>query len=406
MNSDSNGQKLWGGILLVAGTTIGAAMLAQPVVTGLAGYLPTLVLFSVFWLFMTFTAFLILEVNLWVGAGANIISMAHHTLGRWGEVVSWCAYLFLLYMLTTAYLAGCGPILIDFIAMMTGIHLPYWVAVVPILLLFGAVIFRGTSSVDHLNRIMMVGLAIAYVLMLVFLVPSIDPGRLQFVNWNAFYLTIGLGATSFGFHIVIPTLTTYMQGNVHLMRRAILIGSLIPLGVYLFWETAALGILPLEGPNGILEGFDRGSNGAQMLSAYLNHPFLSVFARLFAFFAILTSFLGVTLSLSDFLSDGLRIPHTSWGKFVVCLLTFIPPLLFTLTDARAFLNALDFAGAFGVMLLLGLLPILMVWTGRYRQNRRGVFVTPGGKGALMLALIFALGILLFETIDKVFEVMQ
>ncbi|MCB1118873.1 MAG: tyrosine transporter [Chlamydiia bacterium] len=401
MKSESKRQKLWGGILLVAGTTIGAGMLAQPVVMGMVGYVPTLCLFTLFWLFMTFTAFLILEANLWVGKGANLISMAHATLGKWGEIVSWCAYLFLLYMLTTAYLAGCGPILIAFIAMLTGIHLPLWGAIAPVLLLFGFVVFRGTSSVDHLNRVMMGGLAFAYVLLLAYLLPVIEVEQLQFADWGSLYLTIGLVATSFGFHIVIPTLTEYLEGDVQLMRRAIWIGSLIPLGVYLLWETAALGILPLEGSDGILEGFRQGSNGAQMLATFLGHPLFSVFARLFAFFAILTSFLGVTLSLSDFLTDGLKIPHTAKGKLLVCLLTFIPPLIFVLTDARAFLNALDYAGSFGVMLLLGWIPIMMVWSGRYRQNRQGAFVTPGGKGALVLAKIFALGVLLFVTVDKV-----
>ena len=57
--------KTLGAILLVSGTTIGAAMLALPVVTGLAGFIPTALLFILFWAFMLFTAFLILEVNLW-----------------------------------------------------------------------------------------------------------------------------------------------------------------------------------------------------------------------------------------------------------------------------------------------------------------------------------------------------
>ena len=53
--------RLIGGILLVAGTTIGAGMLALPVVTGFVGFWPSLALFFVYWLYMTFTAFLMFE---------------------------------------------------------------------------------------------------------------------------------------------------------------------------------------------------------------------------------------------------------------------------------------------------------------------------------------------------------
>ena len=86
--------KIIGGVLLVAGTTIGAGMLALPVVTGLAGFYPSVALFLAYWLFLTFTAFLMLEVSLWLPPQANLISMARHTLGRWGEAVSWALYSF------------------------------------------------------------------------------------------------------------------------------------------------------------------------------------------------------------------------------------------------------------------------------------------------------------------------
>lgn len=91
MNQSS---RVFGGILLVSGTTIGAGMLALPVCTGLAGFFPSLVLFILYWIFMTYTAFLFLEVNLWMGRSANIISMAKRTLGRWAQIASWIVYLF------------------------------------------------------------------------------------------------------------------------------------------------------------------------------------------------------------------------------------------------------------------------------------------------------------------------
>lgn len=162
----------------------------------------------------------------------------------------------------------------------------------------------------------------------------------------------------------------------------------------------ALGIIPLQGHLGLAEGFERGLDGATLLGMYLNKIELRLLARFFSFFAIITSFLGVSLSLRDFLADGLKIQKTPKGRFILYLMTFVPPLIIILIDPRAFLNALDYAGAFGVVILLGLMPILMVWRGRYYQHRTGVFKAPGGRLALILAFIISIIIVGFEIIEK------
>jgi tyrosine-specific transport protein len=392
--------RLVGGILLVSGTTIGAGMLALPVVTGLAGLLPTLVLFITYWSYMTFTALLLLEVNLWMGGNVNLITMARRTLGRWGEIVSWITYLFLLYLLTSAYLAGGGPILNEFIRTFSGISLPNWAGPLPLFILFGIFIYKGTKSVDYANRYLMAGLVLAYLAMVVFLFPRIEISLLKHVNWDASLLGVSLIATSFGFHIIIPTLTTYLNRDFKLLKKAILIGSFIPLIVYVVWEIITLGIIPLEGPSGILQGYERGNNGVFLLSTILGNSWISLISQFFSFFAIVTSFLGVTLSLSDFLTDGLHIKKTSGGRLLSFILTFLPPLIFIYTYPRAFLSALEFAGAFGVVILLGLLPTLMVWSGRYRKKYDAEFRVPGGKISLIISGIFSLVVIAIEVANK------
>lgn len=392
--------RLIGGILLVSGTTIGAGMLALPVVTGFAGFWPSMVLFLIYWLYMTFTAFLMLEVNLWMEEHTNLITMAKRTLGRGGQVISWLIYLFLLYTLTTAYLAGGGPIFIEAFETMTGWHLPSWMNPFPLLVLFGFFVYQGTRSVDYVNRLLMLGLAISYVLMVIFLAPHVQSSLLKYANWNAWWIAVSIVSTSFGFHIIIPTLTDYLHRDVKQLRMVLIIGSLIPLCVYISWELLTIGIIPLRGPVSLAEGFQKGMDGATILGTYLGKTELSLLARLFSLFAIVTSFLGVSLSLRDFLADGLRIQKTPKGRFILYLLTFLPPLIITLIDPRAFLNALEYAGAFGVVTLLGLLPVLMVWRGRYVQQRVGEFRTPGGQWALALAFLISISVIGLEIANK------
>lgn len=395
--------KLFGGILLVSGTTIGAAMLALPVATGFAGFIPALVLFFCYWIYFTYTALLMLEVNLWMGDRANLITMANRTIGRWGELFSWLIYLFLLYALTTAYIAGSGSIMLTFIEGVAGYEAPQWFGPFPLILLFGYFVYRGTGHVDYINRLFMLGLGITFLLMLVLLIPSVDMEKLSYQNWSMSWIGVSVAATSFGYHIIIPSLTTYFHSDVKQLRRAIIIGSLFPLLGYTLWNCLSLGILPVTGAVSITEGFSTGENGASLLAEYLQRPVVGLVASFFAFFAIVTSFLGVSLSLTDFLADGFRIKSSGKGRLLVCILTFIPPLAFTLTDPRAFLSALEAAGAFGVVTLLGFMPALMVWFGRYHCgfSQSHHFRVPGGRVSLILVMTIALAVLLLELSVKI-----
>ncbi|MCE5319308.1 MAG: tyrosine transporter [Parachlamydia sp.] len=393
--------KVLGGVLLVSGTTIGAGMLALPVATGLGGFYPSLALLFTYWLFLTFTAFLMLEVALWLPPHANLITMARQTLGRWGEFLSWFVYLYLLYALLTAYLAGGGAILLDLIDTVSQYILPLWAGPLLVMGIFSLFVYKGHGPVDRINRILMGCLVIAYLIIVGVLAPHVEGALIKRSNWSAILLGSSVVATSFGFHIIIPSLVVYLDRNVASLRWAILIGSLIPLLVYIVWELIALGILPLGGKDGLISGYETGANGATLLADYLNRPSVSWIARFFSLFAIVTSFLGVSLSLNDFLADGFKIKKTRPGRILLYAMTFFPPLVIALSDPRAFLSALEYAGAFGVVLLLGLLPALMVWRGRYHLAFPSTFRVPGGKIGLLLAMVFSVTAIGIEVFLKV-----
>lgn len=392
--------KLTGGILLISGTTIGAGMLALPVVTGLAGFFPSLLLFIFYWIFMTFTAFLMLEANLWMDPGTHLIRTVKKTLGRGAALFSSIIYLFLLYALTTAYMAGSGSIFGNFFYSITHTHFPQWASSLPLLFFFGFFVFRGTASVDYINRYLMIGLVATFILMALLLGPYIDSHLLEYSDWSLLHISVAIVSTSFGFQIIIPTLTHYLDRDAAQCRKAIFIGSALPLVVYIIWELLTLGIIPVNGSDGIVEGYKKGMDAASILSASMGYSTLSLTARLFSLFAIITSFLGVSLSLFDALAEGLHIHKTPRGKILLYFLCFLPPLVITWLDPRAFLNALEFAGAFGVIILLAIIPILMVWKGRYYQHRTSEYETPGGKIALGFALFVSLAVIIIEIMNK------
>src|SRR5688572_549252 len=87
------------GILLVGGTAIGAGMLALPVATGMAGFVPAIAVNLLCWLAMMATGLLLMEATLWMEQGANLLSMADRFMGRIGKYIVGVFFVFLYYCL-------------------------------------------------------------------------------------------------------------------------------------------------------------------------------------------------------------------------------------------------------------------------------------------------------------------
>lgn len=373
-----------GGIFLVAGTTIGAGMLALPVMTSFVGFFPSICIFLVCYLVMLATAYFFLDVNLAVEGEPNLISMAQKTLGGWGKGVSWVFYLLLLYSLTAAYISASAPLFISAVKGLTGWVMPEWLAPFSLPVIFGFFVYLGTLGVDMINRILMVGLAISYVILVGVLPKYIEGEQLLHVDWNPLFIALPVIITSFGYHIIIPSLTTYMGHDKKKLQWILLWGSLLPFVIYIIWQVLILGVVPLQGEYGLVEAWKKGRSATAPLTHIIQQKWIATGAHFFSFFAIVTSFLGVTLSLSDFLTDGFKIKKTWEGRLFACLLTFVPPLLFVFTYQRGFFIALDYAGAFVAVLLI-FLPAMMAW----KLKDHKFYQSFPGKVLLSCVILFA-----------------
>ena len=159
--------------------------------------------------------------------------------------------------------------------------------------------------------------------------------------------------TSFGYHVVLPSVAEYIQYNRRRLYSAIIVGSFMTLLVYLVWQFLVIGTIPVVGAGGLEEAFEKALPVTFCLERF-GHPSIDIIAALFSFFAIATSFLGVGLSLVDFLKDGLS--KRNYGGLAPALfLALVPPALFWITYPRAFIIALNYAGWF-VLLLLVVIP--------------------------------------------------
>jgi tyrosine-specific transport protein len=388
--------RCFGGILLVSGTTIGAGMLALPVATAFGGFFSSCLIFLLCWILMLATSFFFLEVNLSMRGDSNLVSMTGKTLGIWGKVVSWGFYLFLLYALLVAYIAGCSPFFEKIFANTFHVVFPKWF--VPFILpaLFGGFVYLGTKGVDALNRIFMMGLIGSYVLLIGGCPPFIETSRLFRFDFAASFWALPIIITAFGYHVIIPTLVTYMHRDVKKLRFTLLVGSGIPLVIYLFWQWIVLGSVPFTA---LLESWKQGNPATIPLALAIPVRWIGVGAQFFSFFAIITSFLGISLSLSDFLADGLRIKKTKKGRLFAVCLTFIPPILFTFTYSKSFYVALEYAGIF-VAVLLGIIPSLMILKLHKGCKGHSFYCSKKGKFLVYFVIFIFIFIILMNILQK------
>ncbi len=383
-----------GGTLLIAGTTIGVGMLALPVATGPSGFIPSITIYLACWLFMLCTGLLMLEVCLWMPKDSNLITMAQKLLGNVGKNICWVIYLFLFITVMIAHIVGGGGILSE----ISGGRLTPGIATIIYVLLFSPVVYLGTHSVDRLNLALMAGVILSYFLFIYSSYNHVTFSLLTYSNWPKAWLAIPILFTAFTYQVIIPTLVTYMEANVKKVRMAIIFGTTIPLLVYLIWEALILGIVPVDGPNGLIETGKKGQNAIMPLKHMLNNTDLFAVGKSFAFFTMTTSYIALALAYLDFLADGLKIKKKGLRKIALCFAIFLPPTLISLTYPDIFMLALEYAGGFACSILFGIFPPIMAWVGRYhkkyafKQNRQ-LF---GGKPMLALLIFFVVAELSLE----------
>ena len=388
-----------GGALLIAGTTIGVGMLALPVATGPAGFFPSVAVYLLCWLFMLCTGFALVEVCLWMPKETSFISMATKIFGTPGKIVFWFMYLFLFVAVMIAHVAGGADSFKDIL----GINLPNWVYAVIYTGVIAPSVYLGAKTVDRINMVLISGVIISYLAFIYVSVGAVDVKLLSYAKWNKVWFAVPVLFTAFTYQVIIPSLMNYMNQNVRNVRLSIFFGSLIPLVIYLMWEFLILGIVPVEGPNGLIEAGTLGQNAITPLKQFLSNPLIFDIGKYFAFFALTTTFIPFALAFDDFLADGLKWHKKGSKRLILCLLVFGTPLIIALKYPQIFLVALSYAGGISCAFLFGLMPPLMVWVGRYvLKLPRNEGRLLGGKALLSVLIAFSFCILAGQVIDLFF----
>ncbi len=356
--------RLFGSVFLMLGTSIGAAMLALPVVTATHSFAVTLTVLITCWILMSAGAWALMQVCFKMPVGANLISMSEKTLGHAVKCLTWIIYLLLLYALICAYLTGCRDVL-ESVLSLYGYSIGNHLAAILVTFVLGLIVYKGIASVDWLNRLLMSAKLLSCLAVLLFIMPHAQWQHLSGgLSATPTTSTIMVVITAFGFAIIVPSLYAYLQQNKRQIRLALFWGSFIPLLLYIAWIAVVQACVPRLGASGLHAMAHSAHTTSSLMTALLHISHTAIIKRfsvVFIALSSLTGILSVSVCLYDFLRDGLRQSFFVQHKYVLLLLMYLPPLLILLLMPGLFVSLLTLAGAFCVYILIAL-PIAMWWS--------------------------------------------
>ena len=328
--------------------------------------------------------------------------MVSLTIGNKFKYFVWVIYILFLYSLMASYSSG-GIVIIKYIFNLFFLLDNKLLFSLFFFFPFIIAIILGVKFINYLNNFLIFFLIFFY-FFLFYKIFNKSEFLFESFNFNKkfIFFSIPLMVTSFGFHLIIPTLKSFLNSNIIKLKLSIFFGGFMSFIIYISWEFIILGIIPVNGDNGLLQIFKNLNNPVEDLIYILskidhNITFLVMF---FSFFALTSSFIGVSVGVYDFWADGLSISKFKFlNKLILILLTFFFPFLFSFFFPGGFLFALNYASIFAAFLLI-ILPALMVWYGRYIKKLKSNYKSYCKKLCLFITILFGFCIIFLEILNQ------
>ncbi|AKN87856.1 amino acid permease [Francisella orientalis] len=352
MNSKSIGS-----VFLIIGTTIGAGMLSLPLIVASCGFTMAIILLVLSWSVMYVTAIKLLRVCAEYPLGVNFMTMMQSQVSRGYLLFFSIIYLLLLYSLMSAYTTQGSSLVATLGSIDSSSKSGVALSAILFTLILGALMFSYRVS-DYANRLFVilkfVFFAVAVVIMLFYINTSyLSRAPLSF---SAFIFAWPTLLPSLGFHNIIPVIYEYQKGDIKGLKKSILIGSLSVLIIYMIWILLALALIPQQGLHSYQTLFSSSNNTPMGFASEIRHfsksAFLEAGLNVFMHIAIITSFIGVGISLMHYIRDLFSRYNRQIGNIILGLICFVPPLVFTVFYPRRFILALQYAAIFAVIIFV------------------------------------------------------
>ncbi len=330
-------------ITTLIGTIIGAGILGIPYVVAKAGVLYGLLLIILFGCAFLFLNLALGEVVLRTKGLHQLPGYAEKYLGSVGKKIMMLTMPITIYGALTAYLIGEGEIGTTLLS-----FAPAWVWSLVLFVVASYVVARGIKTMSRIEFILIILFLVVTVVLAFFSFRSFD--ATHFTSINPLFLALPYGVILFSYlgAAAIPEIHEELKGKEYFLKKAIIIGSLVPIVVYLLFTVAIIGIVGVEEFE-LLEPNHRIATIA--LSVYAT-PALGVLANLLAILSMFTSFLTLGTALVQMYTQDLHL-----SKNLALILTLSIPAVLAFSGFTTFITILGLTGALaggfeGILILL------------------------------------------------------
>ncbi len=232
-------KKFWATVFTLTGTMIGAGILGLPYVFAQSGFIVGL-----FWLLalgsiIIFVNLTLGEITLRTKGKHQLTGYAHKYLGEWGKYTMFFALIFGIYSALLAYLIGEGE---SISRILPGNINPLFVAL-SFWIVMTLLLKRGLRSLKRFETWGVVGMMLIIVGIFIKFSPLIKISNLTTLSQTNFTAPIGIVIFSLLGFIAIPELRKEIAGQEKLFKKAIIIGSTIPIFLYIIFTSVFVGVL-------------------------------------------------------------------------------------------------------------------------------------------------------------------
>ena len=389
---------LLGGAMIIAGTAIGAGMLANPTSTAGVWFIGSILALIYTWFCMTTSGLMILEANLHYPTGSSFDTVVKDLLGKGWNAINGLSVAFVLYILTYAYITSGGGItqhLLNqtFSSPESAVEIGRTPGSLIFCVVLAAFVWLSTKAVDRFTTILIGGMVIAFFLSTASLLGSVKSevlfntiaeGDQQYLPYLLTALPVCL--VSFGFHGNVPSLVKYYNRDGKRVMKSIFIGTGLALVIYILWQFSIQGNLPRTEFAPVIEKGGDVSALLEALHKYIETDYIAVILNFFAYMAIASSFLGVTLGLFDYIADLLKFDDSLAGRTKTTLVTFLPPLLLSLQFPYGFVIAIGYAGL-AATIWAAIVPALLARASR-QKFPNATYKVYGGSFMIGFIILF------------------
>ena len=385
---------LFGGAMIIAGTVIGAGMLANPTATSGVWFTGSLIVLLYTWFSMLSSGLMILEVNTHYPHGASFDTMVKDLLGPTWNAINGIAVAFVLYLLTYAYIFVGGDLTAKGLGSAVGSDVSLTVGQLVFFGILAFCVWASARLVDRFTSVLIGGMVLTFIwatggliadAKLPVLFDTQAPAGTSY--WIYISAALPVCLASFGFHGNVSSLLKYFKGDARKVAKSIWAGTLIALVIYVLWQIAIQGNLPRNEFAPVIAADGQVSVLIETLSKFVQTGSMAAILSFFSYMAIATSFLGVTLGLFDYIADIFKWDDGFAGRTKTAAVTFLPPLVSCLLFPTGFVTAIGYVGLVATVWTCSL-PSLLLLRSRQKFGKGKNYTVYGGAWLIYWVNLF------------------